>query len=54
MTAKKGGKYPWLIEDGIGSEVWVGQMEEVSKIEIHGFFMPMSENKFQFISAHWW
>lgn len=47
-------KYPWVIEDGTGSEVWVGQMEEASKSETHGFFMPTSENKFQFVSAHRW
>jgi transcription initiation factor TFIIF subunit alpha len=47
-------KYPWVIEDGPGSEVWVGQMEEVSKAETHGFFMPTSESKFQFVSAHRW
>jgi len=47
-------KYPWVIEDGTGSEVWVGQMEEVSKAETHGFFMPTSENKFQFVPAHRW
>ena len=47
-------KYPWVIEDGTGTEVWTGQMEEVSKAETHGFFMPTSENKFQFVSAHRW
>lgn len=47
-------KYPWVIENGTGSEVWLGQMEEASKSETHGFFMPTSENKFQFVSAHRW
>jgi transcription initiation factor TFIIF subunit alpha len=47
-------KYPWVIEDGTGTEIWTGQMEEVSKAETHGFFMPTSENKFQFVSAHRW
>lgn len=47
-------KYPWVIEDGTGNEVWTGQMEEASKAETHGFFMPTSENKFQFVPAHRW
>lgn len=47
-------KFPWVIEDGAGGEVWVGQMEEVSKAETHGFFMPTADNKFQFVSAHRW
>lgn len=47
-------KHPWVIENGTGTEVWTGQMEEASKSETHGFFMPTSENKFQFVSAHRW
>lgn len=47
-------KHPWVIEDGTGTEVWTAQMEEVSRAETHGFFMPTSENKFQFVSAHRW
>jgi len=47
-------KYPWVMEDGAGNEVWTGQMEDLSKAETHGFFMPTSENKFQFVSAHRW
>ena len=45
--------YLWIIEDRPGSVVWVGQME-VLKAKTDGFFMPMSETKFQFVSAHWW
>lgn len=47
-------KYPWVIEDATGSEVWTAQMEEASKSETHGFFMPTSEDRFQFVSAHRW
>ncbi|KAK7695811.1 hypothetical protein QCA50_000449 [Cerrena zonata] len=47
-------RYPWVIEDGTKSEVWVGKMEEVAKSETHAMFMPSSENVFKFVPAHRW
>lgn len=47
-------RYPWVMEDGIGRETWVGSMEEASKSETHAFFMPAQNNTFKFVPAHRW
>lgn len=47
-------RYPWVIEDGTKSEVWVGKMEEVAKSETHGMFMPLTTDVFKFVPAHRW
>lgn len=47
-------RYPWVIEDGTKSEVWVGKMEEVAKSETHAMFMPLTSNVFKFVPAHRW
>ena len=47
-------RYPWVIEDGAGSEVWVGRMEEAAKSETHALFMPAADNIFKFVPAHRW
>jgi transcription initiation factor TFIIF subunit alpha len=51
---RKEEKYPWVIEDAQRKEVWVGKMEEVSKSETHGFFMPAAADVFKFVPAHRW
>jgi transcription initiation factor TFIIF subunit alpha len=51
---RKEERYPWVMEDVAGTEVWVGKMEEVSKAETHAFFMPASNNTFKFVPAHRW
>ncbi|CAL1700613.1 unnamed protein product [Somion occarium] len=47
-------RYPWVVEDGQKSEVWVGKMEEVSRSETHAMFMPAANDVFKFVPAHRW
>jgi transcription initiation factor TFIIF subunit alpha len=47
-------RYPWVMEDGTQSEIWVGQLEEISKSETHAFFMPAANDIFKFVPAHRW
>ncbi|KAH0839751.1 hypothetical protein J3R83DRAFT_691 [Lanmaoa asiatica] len=47
-------RYPWVMEDAKQSEVWVGQLEEVSKAETHALFMPAAQEVFKFVPAHRW
>ena len=51
---RKEERYPWVMEDATGTEVWVGKMEEVVKAETQAFFMPASNNTFKFVPAHRW
>jgi transcription initiation factor TFIIF subunit alpha len=50
---RKEERYPWVMEDATGKEVWVGNMEE-SKAKTQAFFMPASNNTFKFVPAHRW
>ncbi|KAG7096958.1 hypothetical protein E1B28_004355 [Marasmius oreades] len=48
-------RYPWVIEDAIGQETWVAQLDEISKSETHGFFMPAATGDiFKFVPSHRW
>ncbi|KLO19969.1 hypothetical protein SCHPADRAFT_898526 [Schizopora paradoxa] len=47
-------RYPWVIEDASGQEMWVGRMEEAAKSETHALFMPAADNVFRFVPAHRW
>ena len=47
-------KYPWVIEDAEQKEVWLAQMEEVSKSQTHAMFMPAANDVFKFVPAHRW
>ncbi|KAN0131471.1 hypothetical protein V8E53_010848 [Lactarius tabidus] len=51
---RKEERYPWVMEDATGTEMWVGKMEEVAKAETQAFFMPASNNTFKFVPAHRW
>ncbi len=51
---RKEERYPWVMEDATGKEVWAGKMEEVSKAKTQAFFMPASNNTFKFVPAHRW
>ncbi|KAF6762112.1 transcription initiation factor [Ephemerocybe angulata] len=53
---RKEERYPWVMEDSPDSkeESWVGHLEEVSKAETHGFFMPAANDAFKFVPAHRW
>jgi transcription initiation factor TFIIF subunit alpha len=47
-------RYPWVMEDAPGKEIWVGKMEDLSKSETHAFFMPAANDVFKFVPAHRW
>lgn len=47
-------RYPWVIEDSSGQETWLASMEEVSKAQTQGMFMPTSTDVFKFVPAHRW
>ncbi|KAG6332599.1 hypothetical protein ID866_6490 [Astraeus odoratus] len=47
-------RYPWVMEDARRSEVWVGQLEEISKAETYALFMPAQQEVFKFVPAHRW
>jgi transcription initiation factor TFIIF subunit alpha len=47
-------RYPWVMEDASGKEVWVGRMEEANKADLRAFFMAGTNNTFQFVPAHRW
>ncbi|KAF8845777.1 Rap30/74 interaction domain-containing protein [Paxillus ammoniavirescens] len=47
-------RYPWVMEDARQNEVWVGQLEEVSKADTHALFMPAAQEVFKFVPAHRW
>ncbi|KZV76073.1 Rap30/74 interaction domain-containing protein [Peniophora sp. CONT] len=51
---RKEERYPWVIEDGAGQEVWTAQMDEVAKSGNHGMLMPSGNNSFAFVPAHRW
>lgn len=47
-------RYPWIMEDASGSEIWEGRMEDASKAEMHGLLMPAPNNVFKFVPANRW
>ncbi|TBU32744.1 hypothetical protein BD311DRAFT_774930 [Dichomitus squalens] len=47
-------KFPWVIEDGMQKETWVGKMEDVSKSQTYAMFMPAANDVFKFVPAHRW
>ncbi|KAH7887738.1 hypothetical protein F5I97DRAFT_883824 [Phlebopus sp. FC_14] len=47
-------RYPWVMEDAGQAEIWIGQLEEVSKAETHALFMPAAQEVFKFVPAHRW
>jgi transcription initiation factor TFIIF subunit alpha len=51
---RKEERYPWVMEDATGREVWVGQMEEAAKSETHALLVPSEGNAFKFVPAHRW
>ncbi|KAF8621612.1 hypothetical protein AX15_007632 [Amanita polypyramis BW_CC] len=53
---RKEERYPWVMEDSSPNhgEVWVGQLDDVSKSGTHSFFMPAANDVFKFVPAHRW
>jgi transcription initiation factor TFIIF subunit alpha len=53
---RKEERYPWVLEDShsANKELWIGQLEDISKAETHAFFMPAANDVFKFVPAHRW
>jgi transcription initiation factor TFIIF subunit alpha len=51
---RKEERYPWVLEDGTGSQVWTGMLEDLNKAETHAMFLPTAENVFKFVPPHRW
>ncbi|KAL5527753.1 hypothetical protein ACEPAG_6554 [Sanghuangporus baumii] len=51
---RKEERYPWVMEDATGKEIWEGRMEEASKAELFALFMPAPDSVFRFVPAHRW
>ncbi|GAW05329.1 transcription initiation factor iif subunit alpha [Lentinula edodes] len=49
---RKEERYPWVIEDAPGSEVWTAQLDDLGKAETHAFFMPAANDVFKFVPSH--
>ncbi|KAF5389049.1 hypothetical protein D9757_004890 [Collybiopsis confluens] len=49
---RKEERYPWVIEDANGQEVWTAQLDDLGKAETHAFFMPAANDVFKFVPSH--
>ena len=47
-------RYPWVVEDGIGSQIWTGMLDDVHKADTHAMFLPTADNVFKFVPPHRW
>jgi len=47
-------RYPWIMEDAIGSQTWVGMLDDVHKADTHAMFLPTADNVFKFVPPHRW
>ena len=51
---RKEERYPWVMEDSTGQEVWTAQLDDTRKAEMQCFFMPAANDVFKFVPAHRW
>ncbi|KAJ3736365.1 transcription initiation factor [Lentinula guzmanii] len=49
---RKEERYPWVVEDGSGQEVWTAQLDDLGKAETHAFLMPAANDVFKFVPSH--
>ncbi|KAJ4478082.1 transcription initiation factor [Lentinula aciculospora] len=49
---RKEERYPWVIEDTSGQELWTAQLDDLGKAETHAFFMPAANDVFKFVPSH--
>lgn len=47
-------RYPWIMEDAVGSQIWTGMLDDVNKAETHAMFLPTADNVFKFVPPHRW
>ena len=51
---RKEERYPWVMEDAVGSQIWTGMLDDVNKAETHAMFLPTADNVFKFVPPHRW
>ncbi|KAJ3722947.1 hypothetical protein C8R42DRAFT_720109 [Lentinula raphanica] len=49
---RKEERYPWVIEDFSGQEVWTAQLDDLGKASTHAFLMPAANDVFKFVPSH--
>lgn len=47
-------RYPWVMEDATGSQMWTGMLDDVQKAETRAMFLPTADNVFKFVPPHRW
>lgn len=47
-------RYPWVMEDGDGSQIWTGMLDDIHKADTHAMFLPTADNVFKFVAPHRW
>ena len=47
-------RYPWVMEDAVGSQIWTGMLDDVHKADTHAMFLPTADNVFKFVPPHRW
>ena len=47
-------RYPWVMEDAVGSQRWTGMLDDVHKADTHAMFLPTADNVFKFVPPHRW
>lgn len=47
-------RYPWVMEDAVGSQIWTGMLDDINKAETHAMFLPTADNVFKFVAPHRW
>ena len=51
---RKEERYPWVLEDASGKEIWSSMMDDATKKDTLAIFMPSTNNTFKFILTHRW
>ena len=47
-------RYPWVMEDATGSQIWTGMLNDMDKPDNHAMFLPTADNVFKFVPPHRW
>ena len=47
-------RYPWVMEDAVGSQIWTGMLDDIHKADNRAMFLPTSTNVFKFVPPHRW
>ena len=47
-------RYPWVMEDAVGSQIWTGMLDDIHKAETRAMFLPTADNVFKFVAPNRW